>query len=311
MRVFNNLSEIKRDKNTVLTLGTFDGIHLGHQKIIEIIKKNASFYGGRSFLITFDPHPRSVISKKDLEILNTLKEKIAVLETLGIDNLLIIKFTHEFSQLSAEQFFKKYIIDGTGIREIVIGRDHHFGKGRGGNIDTLRSLGREFNFDIMIVDEVKLNAENVNSTRIRKALGEGDIQLANSYLGRFYSFSGIVVAGDRRGRSLGFPTANIKIDSENKLLPAIGIYAVEFIVSDKKHYGLLSIGRRPTFYDSGKIVPEVYVYDFDRDVYGEFVTVNLIERIRGEEKFSSAEDLIVQMNKDKEIGLEILSRLVN
>jgi riboflavin kinase/FMN adenylyltransferase len=313
MRVFDNLSEILTDKNTVLTLGTFDGIHLGHQKIIEIIKKNASSYGGKSLLVTFDPHPRSVISNniEGLKILSTLKEKIAILETSGIDNLFIIKFTQEFSQLTAEEFFKKYIINGTGLREIVIGKDHRFGKGRAGNVGTLRNLGKEFSFNVTIVDEVKLNSETISSTKIRKALNDGNAQLANLYLGRFYSFSGTVVEGDKRGRRLGFPTANIQLDNEIKLLPAIGIYAVEFITGGKKHYGLLSIGKRPTFYSSGKVIPEVYVYDFDTNIYGEYVTVNVIERIRGEEKFSTAEELIVQMNKDKEIGLEILSRLVN
>lgn len=312
MQVFSNLSLIKKDKNTVLTIGTFDGIHLGHQKIIEKVKKKASLNRARSLVVTFNPHPKKILSKAgNIKILSTLKEKITTLENLGIENLFVIEFTKEFSQIPAENFFTDYIIKGTGIKEIIIGYDHHFGKGRNGGFETLMEMGQGHNFSVDRVGEVEFGGDIISSTKIRSALAGGEIGIVNSYLGRYYTFGGTVVRGDRRGRLLGFPTANIKLDEEDKLLPALGIYMVEFIVSNNNYYGLLSIGRRPTFYNSGDIVPEVYVYDFDKEIYDEYVTVNVIERLRGEEKFSSAEELIEQMNKDKELGLEILSKLIN
>lgn len=313
MQVYDNLSDIPRDENTVITLGTFDGVHIGHKKILDRVKDEAAKIGGRSFLITFDPHPKNVVSGSGIKILTTTGEKKDILEKYGLDNLFIIKFTKEFSQLTSEEFFKKYIIDGIGIKEIVIGYDHHFGRGRGGDEQTLREMGKEFNFKVSALDEVKFEESGitVSSTKVRRALSNGDIKLATSLLGRYYSFGGTVVEGDKRGRLLGFPTANIKLEDEAKLLPEIGIYAVEFFVDGKKHSGVMSIGKRPTFYDSGKVTTEVYVFDFNKDIYGKYVTVNVVERIRGEEKFSSAEELIAQMKKDAETGQEILEKLVN
>jgi riboflavin kinase/FMN adenylyltransferase len=310
MQVYNDLNSIEKDENTVLTIGTFDGIHLGHREIIEKVKKEASFYGGRSFLVTFNPHPRKVVSKSGkVNILSTLKEKKEILSSSGLENLFIINFTKEFSQISAEQFVTEYLIKSIGLKEIIIGYDHHFGKGRGGSIETLMEMGEQNNFIVDRINEVNINGDKISSTAIRNALADGNVKHANKLLGRYYSFSGEVVHGDKRGRTLGFPTANIKLDDEDKLLPALGIYVVEFFVKGNKHYGLLSIGRRPTFYNEGNIVPEVYIYSFDEDIYDEFVTVNVMQRLRGEEKFSSVENLVEQMNKDKEAGLEILEKL--
>lgn len=311
MEIFNNLKEVTKDKNTVLTLGTFDGVHLGHKKIIDRMKEKAAKIGGRNFLITFHPHPRIVVSKgkNEIRLLNTQREKISLLESYGVQNLLIIEFTKEFSQLSSEEFVKQYIINGIGLNEIVIGYDHHFGKGRGGDVNTLREMGEQFGFKVSSVDAVTLNDSSVSSTKIRNALAEGDIARANLFLGRPYCFSGTVIEGDKRGRLLGFPTANLRLEDESKLLPAIGIYAVEFILKGEKLLGVMSLGKRPTFYDSGNLTAEVYIYDFDKEIYGEFVTVNIIDRIRGEEKYDSAEELIEQMKKDKEAGINILNKL--
>ncbi|MHB1686504.1 MAG: bifunctional riboflavin kinase/FAD synthetase [Ignavibacteriaceae bacterium] len=312
MEIFYSLSEVTKDKNTVLTLGTFDGIHPGHQKIIEKVVAEAARSNSRSFLITFDPHPRTVVSNNgDIKLLNTLHEKIEIIKNLGIQNILVINFTKEFSQISSEEFVKKYIVDSIGVKEIVIGHNHHFGKGRGGDEQALREMGKEFGFLVSTVDAVLQNGVVVSSTKIRNALVSGDVKLANSFLNRFYSFSGTVVKGDKRGRLLGFPTANIDLDDKNKLLPALGIYAVEFILDGKKNFGVMSIGKRPTFYNEGIITTEVYILDFDEDIYGKYVTVNTVERIRGEEKFSSADELIKQMKKDTETGKEILSKLIN
>ncbi len=310
MNIFHDISDINKDENTFITLGTFDGIHLGHQKIIDRLISKTRSANGRSFLITFHPHPRNIISQNtDFKILSTPAEKAAVLEKLGIMNLLVIQFTKEFSQQTAEDFFKNYIIDKIGIKEIIIGYDHHFGKGRGGDESTLKEMGGQYGFGVETVDAFRLKGEIVSSTKIRKALAEGDIKTASAYLDRSYEFSGLVIEGDKRGRELGFPTANIKIDNEHKLLPALGIYLVEFFVRGEKHYGLLSIGKRPTFYNSGKIVPEVYIYNYDEEIYGEEVKVTILERLRGEEKFSSADELVAQMQVDKKNGLKIIRTL--
>ena len=312
MQIFNDLTEIRRNENSIITLGTYDGVHSGHRQIIQTVVEKAKNASARSFLITFDPHPRKIISSDfKLQLLNTLPEKIELLTSLGIDNLLIINFTKEFSQLSPDEFILKYLVNGIGLKEVVIGHDHHFGKGRDGDIENLKRLGMNYNFKVSAVQGFMVNDEIVSSTKIRNAVLSGDISKANKLLGRTYSFSGKVVYGDMRGRQLGFPTANLKIDDEDKLLPCIGIYAVECVIDDQKYYGLLSIGSRPTFHETGEIIPEVYLFDFDEDIYEKSVRVNLVKRIRDEQKFSSAEELIQQMNRDKEVGLEILSKLIN
>lgn len=310
MRIFEDLSEIEKDKNTILTLGTFDGIHLGHKALFKEVLRKTEEANGRSFVLTFYPHPKKVVTDGyEVKSLSTRKEKAEILEKLGIGNFFIIEFTKEFSRQTAEEFLIKYVIESIGLKEIIIGYDHHFGKGRGGDERTLREMGEEFNFNVTVIPQVEVNGDTVSSTKVRKALMEGNIEKAKDYLGRYYSFSGVVVEGDKRGRELGFPTANIKLDEEDKLLPKIGIYAVEFSVDGMTHKGLLSIGKRPTFYDAGKIVPEVYIYNFNEDIYGKFVSVKILKRIRGEEKFNSAEELIAQMNKDKQAGLEIFESL--
>ena len=312
MRVFRNLDEIEHNKNTLVTLGTFDGIHLGHKEIIETVVKKASDSDSRSFLITFDPHPRKIVSSDNrIKLLCTLDEKLDIVKSFGMQNVFVVNFTREFSQQSPEEFIQKYIIDGIGVKEIVIGYDHHFGKGRGGNVETLLELGKEKGFDVTPIGEFKSGNETVSSTKIRNAIVNGDCIKATEMLGRYYSFSGVVVHGDNRGKELGYPTANLKVKDEDKLLPAIGIYAVECVIEGKKYYGLLSIGTRPTFYSEGSLVPEIYLFDFNQNIYDKIVTVNLVEKIRDEQKFSSADELIAQMNKDKKAGQEILTKLIN
>lgn len=312
MLVYNNLNEIKHDPNTVLTLGTFDGIHLGHQQILKVLFERSRFYKGRSFLITFHPHPRKVISKDNgLKILSTPAEKAEVLEKMGLDNLFIINFTKDFSQQQPVEFFKNYIINKIGLKEIVVGHDHKFGKGREGTTETLKPLSSEYNFQISKVDEFKIDGEIISSTKIRHAIINGAMETVTSYLGREYSFSGLVIEGDKRGRLLGFPTANIKLVDSDKLLPGIGIYAALVQIDNKTLKGLLSIGKRPTFYDNGEIVPEVYIYDFNENIYNKLLTIEIIKKIRSEEKFTSAEELITQMNKDKEAGIKIFDQINN
>jgi riboflavin kinase/FMN adenylyltransferase len=310
MQIYQDFLEVEHNDNTIITLGTFDGIHLGHKEIIEAVVQKATEFGSRSLLITFSPHPRKVISgRNEIKLLSTLSEKKKIIETFGMNNLLVIQFTKEFSQQTPEEFVDKYLINGIGVKEIVIGYDHHFGKGRDGNIEILKKKAEEIGFKVTVVPENKIDDIIVSSTKIRKALIAGDIVKANKMLGRFYSFEGVVVPGDKRGRELGFPTANLLVENEDKLLPAIGIYAAECIVGEKKHNALLSIGSRPTFHEAGEIIPEVYIIDFDKQIYNQTVRVNVVDRIRGEEKFSSAEELVKQMKNDEEIGLKILRQI--
>lgn len=306
MKVYRHIDEINHDSNTIITIGTFDGIHLGHQEIIKKLFERSRYHKGRSFLITFHPHPRKVVSKSNnIKILSTPDEKISILEKMGLENLFIINFTPEFSQQSPASFINDFLIRKIGLREIVVGHDHKFGKGREGTFETLESLSKSLKFEMSMVDEFKVNNEPVNSTKIRNALGLGDVRKANSFLGREYIFTGKVIEGDKRGRELGYPTANILLDDADKLLPGLGIYAACVIIDNEKFPGLLSIGKRPTFYDNGEIIPEVYIYDFDRNIYNKKIAVAVIDKIRDEEKFSSPEDLINQMNKDKEAGIRI------
>lgn len=312
MQIFYSIKDLKKNKNTVLTLGTFDGIHPGHLKIIGRLVSCSKEKGCRNVVITFYPHPRTILGNDNsVKMLTTQDEKIELLEKLGVENLLIINFTKEFASLSAEDFIYDYLINGIGLTEIVLGHDHHFGKGRRGNAELLQKIADKEGFIVTKAEAFMIDGEAVSSTKIRNAIAEGDIIRANRLLGRNYEFSGIVVGGDKRGRELGFPTANIKLSSQEKLLPASGVYAVKVMVENERHTGLLSIGKRPTFYNQGELVSEVYIYDFNREIYGAKVTTELVERLRGEVKFNSAEELINQMNTDKENGYKIFNKLNN
>lgn len=312
MQVFNSIKDLTKNKNTILTLGTFDGIHPGHLKIIDKLVGCSKEKGCRNAVLTFYPHPRTVLGNdKTIKMLTTQEEKIKLLEKHGVENLLTINFTKEFASLSAEDFIYDYLINGIGLREIVLGHDHHFGKGRKGNVELLKQIGAKEDFIVTTAEAYLIDGEVVSSTKIRNAIAQGDIAKATKLLSRNYEFSGIVIGGDKRGRELGYPTANIKLTSQEKLLPASGIYAVKVFLENENHFGLLSIGNRPTFYNEGELVAEVYIYDFNREIYGKTVTVELVERLRGEEKFNSAEDLINQMNKDEENGRKIFNKLNN
>lgn len=312
MKIIKDLEEVKLDQNSVITLGTFDGFHLGHQQIVDTVVQKSRQSAGRSFLITFDPHPRKVIpGRNDVKILSTLDEKVVVLEQLGMENLFVINFTTEFSRQSPDEFVEKYLVKGIGLREVVIGYDHHFGKSRDGNFELLQKLGSKYDFSVTLIPEYSVDGETISSTKIRKALLAGDVSKAGKMLGRHYSFKGTIVHGDGRGRQLGFPTANLSIDNEDKLIPAKGIYAAECVVENEKHFGLLSLGSRPTFHEDGKVIPEFYIFDFDKDIYDEVMQVNMVEKIRDEEKFNSIDELIIRMKKDEEVGRKILSKQIN
>lgn len=310
MKVSRDLSEITKSNKTVLTVGTFDGVHKGHHLLLDILIEKAKKSGSRSLIITFDPHPRQVVLKGgDIKLLTTTGEKLRIFEELGIDEVYVINFTLEFSEFDAETFFSKYIIDGTGIEEIIVGYDHRFGRGRTGDENFIRQLADKHGFKVTYVEAVMRNQINISSTQVRKLLSEGNVKGAAEMLGREYEIFGEVVHGDKRGRELGYPTANLECDSENKLLPANGVYAVMVELEDKVYKGMLNVGRRPTF-NLKDLAVEVHLLGFSgEDLYGKNLRVKFIERIRGEMRFIAKSDLIIQLEKDKISALELLKDL--
>lgn len=300
MKIFNHISECKNLKNPVLTLGMFDGIHIGHQAIIRQLNEIAEKENGESVLLTFEPHPRVVLGKAadDLQLLTTLNEKIELLEKSGLENLILHPFTKEFSELCAEDFVEELLVNEIGIHTIVIGYDHHFGKNRQGNFEQLNEFSKKYNFQVVKIEEVKSDGNHISSTQIRNALIQGNVEFANEGLGRNYSLTGKVIHGDKLGRTLGFPTANLETE-QFKLIPGNGVYIVKAFLKDEVFKGLLSIGTRPTVTNSNEKRAEVYLMDFDREIYGETLKIEVLHKIRDDQKFDSLQDLVKQMNLDK------------
>ncbi len=303
MKIFDHIDECKNLKNPVLTLGMFDGIHIGHQAIISQLNQIAGNIHGESVLLTFEPHPRVVLGKgaEDLELLTTLEEKIDLLEKAGLQNLILHPFTKEFADLSSEEFVKELLVDEIGIHTIVIGYDHHFGKNRQGNFQQLHEFSKKYGFNCIKIEEVRSNGNHISSTQIRNALWEGNLEFAHKGLGRNFTLNGKVVHGDKIGRTLGFPTANLEIE-KYKLIPKNGVYVVKVQLGNESFKGLLSIGTRPTVTNSDEKRVEVYLLDFDQSIYGEILNLELIEFIREDMKFDTLEELVKQMNADKKFA---------
>lgn len=300
MNIYTENSTIIKNKKSVVTIGTFDGVHKGHLDILDHVIQKAEEINGRGFVITFKPHPRTIVAKKDdIFLLTTYEEKIELLKKRGIENLLIINFTKEFSNLTAKEFVDNIICDKIGAVHLVIGYDHKFGKDRVGNQSRLTELGMKRNFTVSTVAPVEFNGEIISSTKIRKALFDGNIQKANSFLGRNYSIEGKVVEGTKRGRIIGFPTANIEVENKLKLVPKNGVYAVKVSFNSMVYFGIMNIGVRPTFEDSKRRFIEVYILDFNGNIYGKKIKVEFLKRIRDEKNFSSKEKLIEQIKNDK------------
>ncbi len=309
MRVYREIDDYIPVPNAVATIGTFDGLHIGHQVIISRVKKLTTEAGGESVIITFSPHPQIVLhpEEKNIFVLNTEKEKIKLLEKQGIGHLIIIPFTHDFASVPYFDFIKNILIDKLHVRKLVIGYDHHYGNNRQGEFRHLADYGKQYDFEVEEIAAQKVGEVAVSSTKIRKALMSGDIRLANKFLGYNYSLCGKVVKGDGIGKTLGFPTANIKISDKYKLIPAQGIYAVEIEYGLEKYSGMASIGTRPTF-GGNKLVIEVNIFNFDKNIYSENLNVNFIERFRDEIKFPDIEQLKKQLVIDKQIAEKILKK---
>lgn len=311
MKVYHDIKDFRKIPNAIVTIGTFDGVHLGHQAVFKQMVDKARQIGGETVVITFFPHPRIVISPNDnrLRLITSQEDKIEHLRRSNIDNLIIINFTKEFSHTSSEDFIKDYVVRYIQPAILVIGYDHHFGSNRSGDFDTLSKLGMEFHFAVEKINEQDIEDITISSTKIRSALQQGDIKLANKLLGYSYSTSGIVTHGDSIGRTLGFPTANISIKPEYQLIEKAGVYATIAKVDGKDYPSMTYIGRRPTISNGLPTSTETYIMDFDGDLYGKEIRVTFVDRVRDEMTFDNLERLKSQIQEDKTNIIRILSNI--
>ena len=299
MKIFRSIKSFSPNQQTVVTIGTFDGVHIGHQKILEQITKSAHDLNCESLVLTFFPHPRMVLQEgTEMKQLNTLDEKVNLLDSLGIDNLVVHPFDKEFSRLTAEEFVKEVLVDIFKIKKIIIGYDHRFGRNRTANIDDLIAFGETYGFEVEQISVKEIDAVSISSTKIRNALLEGNVELAATYLGYNYSLTGIVSKGKQLGRTIGFPTANIKIEESYKLIPLNGVYIAKSIIKGKTIYGMMNIGTRPTVDGTTQTI-EIHFFDFNQDIYNQKITVSLLKRIRSEQKFESVDNLKSQLGLDR------------
>ncbi len=309
LKLFHSINDFRSTKKTILTLGTFDGVHIGHKKILERITQNTENGKYESLVLTFFPHPRMVLQEKsEIKLLNTISEKSKLLEETGIENLVIHPFNESFSRLTAEEFVHSILVDQFHIQKIIIGHDHRFGRNRTANIDDLIAFGKEYGFEVEQISAQEIQDVSVSSTKIRKALDEGNIALANEYLGYSYFLSGEVVKGKQLGRTIGFPTANINIEEDYKKIPKNGVYIVKAIISQKEVFGMMNIGFNPTV-NGEKQTIEVHFFDFDSDIYGQKIEIHLLDYIREEQKFGSVDLLKEQLNHDKITAVNFVSQL--
>ncbi len=310
MEVYHDINEVQEIRNAIVTAGSYDGVHKGHQKILHRLNEIKSVSGGETVVITYWPHPRTIVSEDKVapKILYTLRERIEILKKFSIDHLLIINFTKEFSQMSPEEYVQKILLERIRTKRIIIGYDHRFGKNREGGIEFLISHKKRFGFEVEEIPREDVENIGISSSKIRKALLEGDILTANNYLGMSFHIQGKVVKGDQIGRKIGYPTANIQVADNDKLIPKDGVYAVRTIVKGNSFNGMLNIGFRPTVGGTRKVI-EVNIFDFDEEIYEEEVEVVFIQWLREETKFNSLDALKAQLAIDKENARKILNDL--
>ncbi|WP_432709414.1 bifunctional riboflavin kinase/FAD synthetase [Pedobacter sp.] len=310
MKIYQHLSEFKKLANAVVTIGTFDGVHYGHQKIVKRLCELAKETGGESVILTFFPHPRLILDpeNQNLKMINTVKQKAEILASLGVDHLIIIPFTRDFSNLSAKEYIRRILIDTIGMKYIIVGYDHRFGKDRKGGMPELELYAREFDYKIELIKEQDINDVAVSSTKIRQALLKGDVALAAEYLGYPFSIEGRVVKGDKIGRTIGYPTANIFVEETYKLIPSDGIYAVKVDMGDESYRGMAYIGQRPTINGMTRNI-EVNIFDFNKEIYGQTIVMTFLQFLRHDVKFTGLEALKEQLHEDKQNTLAYFKQL--
>jgi riboflavin kinase/FMN adenylyltransferase len=308
MKVYHHIDEFEPIKNAVVTIGTFDGVHLGHRKIIKRIKELADEIGGETVILTFFPHPRMILhpEDQDLKLITTIAEKADLLEELGVDHLIITPFSRDFSNQTAEEYIREVLVKKIGTKKIVIGYDHRFGKDRQGGLADLQRLAPDYNFEVMEIPEQDINDVAVSSTRIREALLHEKIELANEFLGYPFNITGKVIKGDQLGRQLGYPTANLLVEEKYKLIPGDGIFAVKVHINGEIYKGMAYIGQRPTINGMTRNI-EVNIFDFDDDIYNQTIRMDFYYFVRGDVKFASLDELVVQLGKDKVDVTKLLS----
>lgn len=308
MKVYHSIEAFKGIKNSAVTTGTFDGVHSGHQAIINQLKNAAQKINGESILLTFFPHPRMVLYPDDneLRLLNTIDERIELLENSGIDHLIVHPFSKEFSRLSSTEFVRDILVNKLNVSKLVIGYDHHFGRHREGSFEHLKELAPVYDFSVEEIPAQEIQQVNISSTKIRNSLIAGEINTANQFLGYHYFLNGTVVEGNQLGRQMGFPTANLKINEWYKLIPAKGVYAVKIKIGSNNYNGMLNIGNRPTLNGTHETI-EVNIFNFDEDIYNKSVRIEFYEKIRDEQKFDDISTLTNQLKKDKESVLQVFN----
>jgi riboflavin kinase/FMN adenylyltransferase len=313
MNVIRSLQDIRHAKNSVVTVGTFDGVHLAHREIIREVVNRARMREGRSVVITFDPHPKAVVAsaRGPVGLLSTLGERTAMIGEMHVSDLIVIPFNFEFSRISATMFYQNYVSRLIGVSEVIVGYDHMFGRDREAGTEELVALGRLLDFSVLAVHPLTLDGQPISSTLIRRALNSGDLERSERMLGYPYALTGTVVQGDRRGRTLGFPTANLVLQEQVKLVPANGVYLVAVQVADVHAFGMMNIGVRPTLTAGDTRVLEVHILDFDHEIYDETITVTFLRRLRDERKFGSVQELVAQLNRDRDAARKARMSVTN
>jgi riboflavin kinase/FMN adenylyltransferase len=308
MKIYRSIEDYDEDKRSVVTIGTFDGIHLGHQEILSRLIKSSKNKDLNSVVLTFFPHPRIILNKyNEVKMIDTLDEKIIHLNEIGIDSLIIHPFDRNFSLLSANQFIKDFLVDKLKIKHIIIGYDHRFGKGREASVTDLKNYANDYDFTVEEIKAQEIEKITVSSTKIRNSINQGDIKTTEKYLGRYFNLTGKVVKGDGLGKKINYPTANVFIEETYKIIPKDGVYLVETIIKDKLFNGMMNIGHRPTIGTKNKSI-EVHLFNFNEDIYGQVISIKMISKIRDEKKFSSIQALKEQLVKDENYCLKLINK---
>ena len=308
MRIFDNLKSYSSKKESILTIGTFDGVHIGHNKILKRLIQDSKKNNLSSLVMTFFPHPRMILNKShDIKMIDTISEKINLLEKTGLDNLIIHPFDNNFSKIRAKEFVEEILVKKLKIKEIIIGYDHKFGKDREASVEDLKKFGKDYMFTVKEIPAQEIDSIAISSTKIRNAILNGEIEKCNKFLGRNFILTGKVVYGDGLGKKIDFPTANIEIKETYKITPKNGVYLVKTKINSNTYFGMMNIGIRPTVGGTNKSL-EIHFFNFKDNIYGKNVSIEIIKKIRDEEKFSSIDQLKIQLKKDEQFCLKLINK---